>query len=258
MTDARSSLIATATVYEEDIAMACFLHSQVAPSTPTPGDVITWICRLQPTAMLQDVDNLKALRWHLDRVDATQVQALYEGIDPGWVGPAGTAFEERWVNDLLTYVGKDGASGRRQAFEATEGMLINIAHESERLQQNCKNYIEQNLSGLREKFITACRDDAEADKLQDIGAGEDIVMGGVKLVLGGDNPVDKVGSALGLLLNAVSAFMESTVEDAQNALKVSVAGESFRIAEASDALLDSPVIGYHPYSQEHEIPYESK
>ena len=257
MADATNSLITTATTYSEDIAMACYLHSQVAPTSPTPGDIISWICRLQPAAMLQDADNLKALALHLDKIDATQVRDLYEGADPGWEGPAGLAFKERWENDFLTYVGKDGASGLRLAFKESERMLYNIANQAERLQEKCQAYIEDNLVGLRERFITACQDDEEAMKFKELKATTELIIGGIQIAVSGDNPVDKMATAVGQLVGAVFTFMTETVTDARDALKVSVGNKTFDILDATDALVSSAVIGYRPYSNEERIPYES-
>lgn len=252
----RDTLIEAASSHQMDIATACYLLMKIAPDSPSPGELITWICRMQPELMLDQARRLGGLTAELERIDSTHVRRLYSGPDRGWDGPAGRAFEDRWVNDLLTYVGKDGSSGRRADLTETEKMLRSLAHVTDRLQDRVANYINEHIDGLTWDFKEACKTDGETEYETDSRIVTTSVVAGAVLAVGASTPPGWAVGALAIVVNAVFAFMDNSVSDARDSVGAAVAGSAMSIQGISEELTDFQVIEETKYRPAEGLPYD--
>jgi hypothetical protein len=256
MATSRDTLIATAEGSTIDIATACYLLHKMAPSSHSPGELITWVCRMRPDQMLDHADRLDQLAQQLDRVDSTHVQRLYGDSDRGWDGPAGRAFEDRWVNDLLTYIGKDGSSGRRADFDETVNMLRSVALVTDRLQARVANHIQEHLEGLYWRFVEACESDGEEEYETDSEIITTSVVAGAVLAVGASTPPGWVVGGLAIVVTAMFSFMKNSVTDARDSVGAAVSGSAMSIQGVTEELTSFLPIDETPYATEEGLPYD--
>lgn len=252
----RDTLISAANNSAGDIGTACSLMKKLAPNSPSPGELITWICRMRPADMLDHADRLAKLAPQLEKVDSTHTQRLYAPGDRGWDGDAGLAFEDRWVNDLLNYIGKDGSSGRRADLDETEKMMRSVAQVTDKLQARVANHITEHIDGLYQKFVEACKTDGEKEYKTDTETIVTAEVAGAVLAVGASTPPGWAVGALAIIVTAVFSFMKNSVEDAQKSVGAAVAGSAMSIQGITEELTDFQPIDETPYKTEEGLPYK--
>jgi hypothetical protein len=252
----RAALIATAEAASGDIGTACSLLKKLAPDSPSPGELISWVCKMRPEVMIDHADRLAALAPQLEKIDSTHVRRLFTGADRGWDGAAGLAFEDRWVNDLLKYVGEDGSSGRRADFAETERMLRSVAQVTDKLQARVSNHISEHIDGLYQRFVEACKTDGEQEYKTDTEIVVTSTVAGAVLAVGTATPPGWAVGALAIVVTAMFSFMKNSVTDARDSVGAAVAGSAMSIQGITEELTDFRVIDEEPYKAEESLPYQ--